>query len=1153
MESIIKKLITIFLIQLVSTIPFYAADVYAAGQITSVIAKGKDGINGFRKSNDAITFIVKANIDGNSISKDNLLLGSSIKFAKCEPATTTGSECEVRYPITGTKEITSKSSTYTINLVNDEQPAKLLHSIGGSVIVDKQPPKISTLTTSKTKYSSTDTISISYLIDDVSCIDSTDDSCTEHCVGIKEIEFTSKIAGGKDGPFNQKVELNKEPDDCSEQNTISISKEDTDKFADGTNSIFAKATDNFGFSSLKSVSFSMDKTGPSIIENSFKIMKGGVELSTFSPNEVDVDVLVSVSADDLEVDSVKADLSELNPDVVGEQTATCSQDTVKNDLYKCKWTIKLKPATESATHVKKIVITASDLIGNTKKSTISKSLSKDDKGPKVLSLSTGIVVNEKILAKLTGNKVTATLEETTGLSKENVLLHIGTDTTTGIAAKSCTKTGSNWVCEWEGTDVVFTTNQKMSIGTDTTDVLNNPVKENTEVEVIVDNQAPVLKGDIRIVAVGGGSTQPIPNIFNIVTATFNDIKGLSKEISKENVLLHIGTDTTTGIAAKSCTKTGSNWVCEWENALLFTALKNDLAVNTPSSLKNALITPNTNVRVTVSDKGTTKQTTLIGEIMIELIGLAKPIFSIGDKLIIETDVIEKNDVFAVGDFSKFISGASSVNGVCDRKQPNEKNEHVCKWEIEQQINLAASGNIKLTFTDNAGNKLEQSTRQLTTFGLEKTEVPDFWSNQVTCSPSTIDRQLGPLINQRVFCQVTLTKKDPEEKNTVETVLIDNPTCVGDGIGVLDNVEAFNTQSPTTSPIIKLTLKKIQFNIDEAKLTCSLNILSKVGGTITKNPEIENVDINLLFYNLPLGELADGVQDKIDEAKKDVQHSYKVIGQANKLFEISKKICNLISTFYTLVGTFYLITTILKGAALTCTATVIGNVGICQALEIAGTSQCGGTEAGKGGADATKKFLGGYCDFVNCKQAKLWGPNVKKFINDLPGKNYLPKDKEIADYLDPQHNIISASLFACLPGIVYSLEKLRQIDCLYIDCLENAVAKNGLPITACEDLKEYSTCKYFTGELFVLVPYTFIFNHFLGIIKQSISNPFSLLGVAVSVACGSTCPLPDGGGSYTACRLDYLLDLIGDAAQNVKYIINDGFKVREDYCSRINFD
>ena len=102
------------------------------------------------------------------------------------------------------------------------------------------------------------------------------------------------------------------------------------------------------------------------------------------------------------------------------------------------------------------------------------------------------------------------------------------------------------------------------------------------------------------------------------------------------------------------------------------------------------------------------------------------------------------------------------------------------------------------------------------------------------------------------------------------------------------------------------------------------------------------------------------------------------------------------------------------------------------------------------------------------------------------------------------------------------------------------------------MKDHATCKYILGEVFAIIPYTALFDHFTGIIKDALSNPFTAIGVAVSVYCGKFCqPTKDAGTGYAACRGFRLFSLVGDTADNVRNLVNEGFKIRQDYCTRLD--
>ena len=203
--------------------------------------------------------------------------------------------------------------------------------------------------------------------------------------------------------------------------------------------------------------------------------------------------------------------------------------------------------------------------------------------------------------------------------------------------------------------------------------------------------------------------------------------------------------------------------------------------------------------------------------------------------------------------------------------------------------MKAVGDVVFVFNDTAGNTFT-ATKTLKVYGLENATVPNLWGSSVVCSPQTVDRQLGPLINQRVYCEVGLIKRS--NTKSVSTVFIGPAACTGDS-SILENVETLNTEAGSTSPIIKLTLRKDDYKIDKAGLSCSFDIFSKVDDSITQTPEIETAAINIQFYNLPLGEMSDDVKRKIKDAIDDAKGIWKIIGKLNTLFDYAMKICRVL--------------------------------------------------------------------------------------------------------------------------------------------------------------------------------------------------------------------------------------------------------------------
>ena len=721
------QFIASFLIGLVVTMPFYITGVYAG--IDKVTVKGSDGIEGIARQNDALDFSVEASSETTNITKDKVYLGSNIKFDKCISSTNNATVCTLKYPATGKQNFGNNPFQFVINLFKDTSKTQLEDSKPGTIFIDNLPPAVQ-LSISKKTFSGAENIVVDYEVTDLACNDA---SCAGICSGIKSIELMSS-----DSSFKQTIDP--KTADCTVKDKITL---DAKKFKDGSNKITAKATDKFGQASQEaSIEFSLDSTPPKILAETFIISRIGVAINSYSPFSVPVEVFIDISADDLDANSVTADLTALNPSAKSVKGAC---HAVNSKTQRCKWAINLNPGTTSSitgaatanasSASKSITINAADVVGNKATATISKALALDDKGPIVQSISTGATKDGKVFAKPAGNEVTIVFTEATGISANEVFLYVDG---TRFPAASCKKE-SNWVCKWQNINFGSAEKVLLSIKSDTIDILNNPAQESTPLEVTVDNIAPVI----------------------------------------------------TGI---SLTPVGS-----------------------------------------LSDS-------------------AKDLFKIEDKIAVEANITEEHDAAATADFSKFVLRATKVPVTCKRLEGNKQQ---CAW-LSDAITTAGTNKIKFNFSDPAGNEAI-AEKSLTVLELDTSPTPDYWKNSVECSPKTIDRQLGTLINQRAYCRVKLEKK----VDRLETLFISPVTLSSckSTQPIIQSVESFNTERRSTEPFLKITLKKDPLELNAAKLTCTFNIISRVNDKVTKNPEIETAEINLKFYNFPLGKFDEGVQKK----------------------------------------------------------------------------------------------------------------------------------------------------------------------------------------------------------------------------------------------------------------------------------------------------
>lgn len=156
-------------------------------------------------------------------------------------------------------------------------------------------------------------------------------------------------------------------------------------------------------------------------------------------------------------------------------------------------------------------------------------------------------------------------------------------------------------------------------------------------------------------------------------------------------------------------------------------------------------------------------------------------------------------------------------------------------------------------------------------------------------------------------------------------------------------------------------------------------------------------------------------------------------------------------------------------------------------------------------------------------------------------------------MNPRENLFVAMISFCLPGIIYNLDKLRQVDCLYVDCLRNS-ASSGIPTYVCEELRGYQKCKLVYGWIFNAIPPLAVLGFVIDTIKSILTNPAQLLGFALSKLCHQTvgCFTPAQPCSPRgACQIIVTGGLLLQLSDEISKILNpNDWKVNTDYCKNV---
>ncbi|MDO8660385.1 MAG: hypothetical protein Q7K43_00710, partial [Candidatus Woesearchaeota archaeon] len=162
-------------------------------------------------------------------------------------------------------------------------------------------------------------------------------------------------------------------------------------------------------------------------------------------------------------------------------------------------------------------------------------------------------------------------------------------------------------------------------------------------------------------------------------------------------------------------------------------------------------------------------------------------------------------------------------------------------------------------------------------------------------------------------------------------------------------------------------------------------------------------------------------------------------------------------------------------------------------------------------------------------------------------------------VDTKSSLFWSAINLCIPGIVYNLDKLRQVQCRYALCLAQDV-KNGFPESVCEDMKSYMNCKYVYGEVFRFLPITAVLEYYTGLVKGAMSDPVNLvvgLGAFALLGCKKECliipsPTVPTSGTVHACLVLKTLSTLGQSYKDVSSIIKgSAFEVGTDWCNQLD--
>ena len=811
-----------------------------------------------------------------------------------------------------------------------------------------------------------------------------------------------------------------------------------------------------------------DKTKPSINSGSLLFSQLG---KFIGEGELISDIVVNVTEENLK--SVVATSKETN---LNNSKASCKKG--KGNVHQCIWNaVKIIPSKTSSVT---LTIIAVDDFNNSIKKTVSKSLTPDKNPPEIISFGTQRKFNDVYFAGSGNNKIVLQVKDIgSGVDVDSIKINLGELGSAGTPL--CDKKEGTTTCIW-------TTSGKVSA--ESVKIVVDSLKD------LSGNKAVPVESEIFI-----DLTPPLVEKIELFGVVNNQLQGGNQVVVKA--------------------------VIAEENGLVALVNMNNLITDAAKKL------PKTNLAES------------------------------GWQIFTEQDCQKETGVW-----------------VCDFVTESLKSG-AGKEDIEIQV-LDTGGN-KATWQGDAKNVLSGSKGKYKVeyFGVLDEASPDFWEvSKVTAGIPFIDLDTTPLTYSRMPFTVEFTaansaakmlsaeiigctpgKTLPVLKKVTDDKELESPNTEENVVIPVENVAEKTPQESSgsiTSPTIarslifgkvfpggrsspasmQLVLELEPFDGKETlpvkdsggqvvvPYTCNFNILSKVGSNILVNKEIQPVNVEVTFSYSKLGSVNQNLEALIAKEKEAVDTGFwGAIGTLNTALTWIGRALNVYNMYQT--------------AMLLWDAYSVGidSFGTLPDGEMAVAAYCFGFTTFKKKAEKiVMDALEVPIQILSCKITpanfvyKTWVETVLNIYNLEVGKGFgdkLTANEKATRAKSVKDNLFLSLATVCVPGLVQGLDRLRQIKCRKITCLENEVANNIATVQMCNQLENRQICKYVVGDLWYALPFTQLWDKIVGVFSDAFNNIFSLTRVAIMIGCGSFCYFSKGQNTLNVGCLHayYVLDVL----------------------------
>lgn len=468
----------------------------------------------------------------------------------------------------------------------------------------------------------------------------------------------------------------------------------------------------------------------------------------------------------------------------------------------------------------------------------------------------------------------------------------------------------------------------------------------------------------------------------------------------------------------------------------------------------------------------------------------------GEGLNVKLTLTEDSPVTAIGKFGGVINDGRDYEEVCTKSGDNE---YICEWN---KIGAIVPGPMKdarysIELLDFSGNSFMYNN---TVDIVEAEGLPkNYWryEGELITRPSAISKDTL-FKSQKVYFLLPL-KSSVNEIKVVDAAL--SSCSVNTGLELNEKVLVTENGIFVTGT----TSQGLDASYGSISADCTLRLVSVIDRTRIAQPQDIAIKLSLPIVDSKQGSVNARVTDKIKSAKEEAKMSG-VFNVLQKMYDIAERVCAGVKLVNSATNLFKTL-----------------QVPFAKWIDVARTNPTtkpAGETANKAQQTAQKstdtvleninKELKKFCGYMSCDRG-AFGPKMSEFYDKMSKSEFNEQTGQrvstSANYApgmwpkNPKDNLILSAAMGCIPGVLYNLKKRQQIQCMYIDCLQNQVPK-GVPVAFCDAQVGYQECRFVYGQVFGVIPYSHVAQQFGNTIKNLFHDPVSLVMGIGTYLCSS---------------------------------------------------